>query len=507
MQNSSIEKRAFSGALAGSVTLGLNFIQSILLVPVFLQNWGSSKYGLFVVVLSVIALLRYIDFGYQNFIGYEFNKAYYVDKSFAKKLLSSGLKFCLLLGCFETALVTVGFLCGSLPSFLGVPPADVDMYLQWGIISMSLFWLTCGTVGGILVKAILPAGYFTQSAYLGAGLKLLEIAILAVSAFLDLHLGTVFIVLATCSIMYYVPVFLYIRKAMPEFCPWFLGGTIKEGGQYFFRSVGLTFNALFEQTNSSGLNLLVSSFFSTAILPVFVTLRTATNVVSQVTHVVINPMVTEMIRLHTTRQPHKLAQVFKTAWFVSGLVVAVPLTVSMPFVEYLFTWWTKNTIAFDKALYCNLAFSVCLINYGKVFQYYLTGLNNIRALLVNSVLRVFVLFMLSLLLAGPFGLTGIGVAVVVSELTCSIFVPLWFVKRSFDRISFTSGVIDWKSMMIIPLLALFFLGSAFIEHYYFVLLFVFMVISHIVLTWIELSAEVKSKIYTVSRLALFRKAG
>src|SRR5688572_18171403 len=96
-----VEKRAIKGTLFGLIQFGLTFVQSVLLVPLLLTQWGQEKYGMYLAIFAFLQLLKTIDFGHQTYVGNEFNKIYFQNRSDSVVILGSSMMMALILGGVE----------------------------------------------------------------------------------------------------------------------------------------------------------------------------------------------------------------------------------------------------------------------------------------------------------------------------------------------------------------------------------------------------------------------
>jgi hypothetical protein len=493
-----IESRAFSGVLAGALYIALNLVQSIFLVPFFLTYWGKDKYGYFIAILAFVTLVRYIDFGFQNYIGYEFNNLYYSSKTAAGKLLSDGIVFVWVLGCFEI-LVFVGlYVSGILDILIGLPKGSIQLDMAIGILALIIFWSCLGTITGILVKVILPKGKFTQSTLFACGLKVVEGVVFVYGIAFNSSLSKIFIILAVGSSLYYLFVLIYVKRIMSEYFPWWKKGSVQSGYRLFKRSIGLTVNSILDQYNTTGIILFASAHFSPSLLPSFVTLRTATNAISQVSNIIVNPLQVELIKFHNLKETDKIIQVFKTTWFTTAVLVVIPSMLIMPFIQVLFNWWTKDALVFDMMVYCCLSFAVCLINFGRVYIYYLTGINSIKNILIVTITRFTILFSLILLLT-PYGFKGIGVSILLSEVICSIALPIFLVRLIVPEQA--RQIVTIEYVLMIGFLSVYYVWMYSMPSIYSSICFLAFFLVWVIRLWKQLDLEVRTRLYKM----LFKK--
>jgi len=88
----SIRSRLVKGFGANVIGQGLNVASKILLVPLFLQAWGTNVYGEWLVLSSFVAYLSLTDLGGQVYIVNRLTQAYSCqDTQLFRKSLHSGM--------------------------------------------------------------------------------------------------------------------------------------------------------------------------------------------------------------------------------------------------------------------------------------------------------------------------------------------------------------------------------------------------------------------------------
>src|SRR5688572_28326079 len=104
VQVDSIEKRAFNGTIIGFISMAVNVVYSIVLVPFFLTYWGDIKYGHFIGIYALIQLMRTLDAGHQSFIGNKFILYFHSNPLEAKRVLGSSIAVAFTIGFIELIL-------------------------------------------------------------------------------------------------------------------------------------------------------------------------------------------------------------------------------------------------------------------------------------------------------------------------------------------------------------------------------------------------------------------
>lgn len=404
-------------------------------MPLFLTYWGDEKYGYFLAIYAFIQLMRTLDTGHQIYIGNEFSKHYYNQPEKAYTILSGSMGIAVILGFIE-CMAFIGFwYSGFLDQIIDFNHRQhPELFL--GILAMMLMWWAVGSAGGILARIILAKGYYSESVLFAILIKFVETIILLLGIFARLTVTTTFTLIAISTVIYSIVVFRWTARIMPEYFPWWKEFNIRIGIQNFGKSVVLTINGFLDQMNVNGILFLISKFISASMIPVFTTVRTLTNTMTMLTNLVIQPLVPEMIRFDSEGKKDKIWKIIEVNGLISGSLIGFAFLLLIPMVQTLFALWTKGHIIFNKPLFYLLSLSVLAINYGRSMTSYLIGINDLRRLSILSVTRFVLVFGISYLWIDRFGLIAIGLAIFVSEIVCSVVLPVWFVFNHLKSYQF-----------------------------------------------------------------------
>ena len=420
------------GGLSFFITMG----QTVALVPILLKYWGTANYGVWLTLMAGFNLLQTLDLGHQNYVGNQLNVQYHSDLEQFKRTLGSSLYIAYFLGLMEIGLCLLLVITGTLSPFLSIPAELITKHqLGLGLLLLMGMWFVFGSVGGIVARIMIPSGMLYQSQWLGIGVRLTQFISIVLVAICGGSLLAACFWYAVIQSLLSLLVLWYIRTRLPQFYPWWRGGQFREGFSTLKKSLVLTCNSIGGQLSNSGLLILISALFTSAIIPSFTTLRTLTNTAGTVTTILITALLPDLIRFHATRETEKLASVFNVNWFIGGICVNFGIILVLPLIESVYQIWTKGYLTFNPPLFFMLAVAISLANYGAGLNQYLSGINALRAQSVITFARISVLFLLSYLLSGSCGILSVGIGSVAAELVASVVLPVIFVNRQLAEIS------------------------------------------------------------------------
>lgn len=495
--NSEIHNRVLKNTFVGVISFIFSLLQTIITVPILLKYWGSEKYGAWLALYATFILLQSLDIGHINYIGNKMNITYHTNKNELKDTLASSLLIAVIIGLLQIFIVIFLIIINFLPEVLGIEQKLIAQYsIQISLFILITFWLFSGSIGGILNRLMLPTGYYYQSQWwtilyrFGQFISIIFVAKVG-GSILE---AVLFYVLV--QFIVYGFTFLYIKSKIPELYPWWRGANFKIGFSNFKKSLVLTINNFIQQLCNNGLLLLIANIFSAIYLPIFNTIRTMTNTALAITNILIASVVADFMRYHAEKEKEKLNSVFNANWFFSGLIVNTGIILVIPFAEKIFGMWTNGFIKFDFNLFISLAASISIINFGAGLYSYMYGINNLRAVTVITITRAVILFGFSYYLSGFMGLSGIGIAVLISEIFSSMILPYIFVQRIFRTFK---GSLDIKATLtaaappfIILIFASFFLFGIEFNYYIWGIAALLIFVSYLI-NWNILDIEVKER--------------
>jgi O-antigen/teichoic acid export membrane protein len=505
-KNSNIQQRAFRNTFVGIVSFILSFAQTIILVPILLKYWGNEKYGVWLALNASFILLQSLDLGHINYIGNKMNITYHIDKNKLKSTLASSLLIAIFIGLIQIFIVIFLIIFNYLPFVLGIDQKLISDYsIQISLLILVTFWIFSGSLGGILSRLMFPTGFYYEYQWWYVLYKFSQFISVLIIVLMDGNILEAVIFYVLLQFIVYGFTFLYIKKKLPEFYPWWRGANFKIGITNFKKSLMLTLNNFIQQLSSNGLLLLISNIFSAIYLPVFSTIRTMTNTALSITNILIFSVLPDFIRYHAEKEKEKLNLVFNANWFFSGFIVNIGLITVVPVAGAIFNIWTNGIISFDYNLFISLAASISIINFGAGLYNYMYGINNIPAITVITITRAITLFGFSYYLSGIMGLSGIGVAVLISEIFSSIILPYVFVQKTLRAFN---GSLDYKTSLIAavpPLIIVTFATSSVFGikfNYYIWSITLFLIILSYLINWFILDPEVKERTMMLIRKLL-----
>lgn len=415
--------RIISGSIASWITILLGIVIQIIVVPIYLSYWDIKTYSIWISVQALIGIVSIIEKSHQTFLGYEFLM---VKNKAPNKLglyILSGIWVGVTLGLLQCILAILFISTPLFELFLGknelLSPHIINEAGKVLLVQIIAGFIS-GSVGGILVRAVAPFGYYPRMAWWGI-LATFNSAIFP--ALVVTQGGGLFatgLALASASIvssiLVYFDLFRLLRKeniSLKEF-------SFKLGWINFRNSLALTFKDLFDNLRQQGVRVVLSPLCTPKELVTFSTLRTGANVALQGLNTITNPLMPELMRfLHQKEQAHSEAA-FGTVWIIVVAIMAPGIVILQAFIEPLFLLWTRGKTPFDPLLFAILSLCVLVYAVAQPAISVTTGNNLVKPQLFLSALSATIVVVLMFTLVPSMGLQGAGLSLLIAELSSAI---------------------------------------------------------------------------------------
>ncbi|MCT8341118.1 hypothetical protein MG296_13715 [Flavobacteriaceae bacterium TK19130] len=425
-------------------------LYSILLIPILLNFWDLEVYGAWIAIYAFFNLIQVLELGHSMYVGNEFNFIVHNDSKAAKRVLGSALRGNILIGGLQLVVVAFLYVTGLFDYILDAEVSSFEAATVLGVLF--LYRMTMGSFRGLVVKALNPFGLIYKAFQFNLIEKILEFGVLCSAAFLDLSLLQLAIVWFVVKFAYSSIVLFQIRNLLPEFYPWWRYGSFKHGFQNVRKSFAFVGSNFLDRLGNDGIVLVVSALMGSTFLPLFSATRTIVNFGLKLSDFFLAPLAPEMINLYAKKRKKQLMEIFKGYWLMTGGILMLGFTLSLFFIEPLFTLWTNDTLQFSMLLYCALIIIFLVQNHGKVLYSFFMGINRTRLVLMTSLLRI-LLFFGVVLSFQEYGLNAVLGALFVAEL---IIAGAWLPIATYKEfeVSNRQKIFLYNNLISVLLLAL-----------------------------------------------------
>ena len=429
MRSEGIEHRAAKISLVTGfstlLSIGLQFIS----VTVCLSYWGKESYGCWLALYSAHLLIRSLEAGYVSYVGNKLNCLYHQDQKALREHLSSAVTGVAVTGTIQLAAGIAAIAFSRLSLLLGIS-SQLTTNLRTSLALLVLIgtWVLSGSYLGIVHRLLIPAGLMYQAAWWAMAFQVSQFVALIVAATRHFDVLQTSLLFALVQSVVYLASAEYIRRKLPSYFPWWRGCRSRVGVADLGRSVLLSVSNFVQQGTVNGSVLLISVISGPSSVPIFSTVRTLSNLWTNVTNVLTAPLLPEVVRYHAKGEGAKLAIGCETYWVLVGTAVNAGILITYPLIDPIYAYWTNHTLLLNKPLLCELLASVMLINVGGYISLFFNGINSLRILLFASLARGIFSLLLGGWLSLRLGLAGFGLGIVVGELIALALQSYGFIK-------------------------------------------------------------------------------
>lgn len=446
-----IEERIAKVSGVTGLSVALSITAQLVTVPVCLRYWGNDTYGAWLAVYAAYSVVRTLDGGFITYVGNKINVLFHGEQSVVRGVLASAAWGVAIWGLLEIAILCALYATGTM-GLIVEGAAGSSPRAGVALLVLSISWVTTGTYVGILHRLMIPAGLMYQATWWAIASQVAQSVSLAAAAAARLSLvSTAFVVAGIQGAICFGSA-MYIRRKLPAYFPWWRAPSIESGVMDLVRSVPLTLAGMLQQAGTSGLVLVVSAALGPSGVPVFVTLRTLSNLWATLANIVTAPLLPEVVRFYANRESEKLRDTFRAHWLVIGVAVNATLLLAYPLVPYVYETWTAGRLPFDRRVLGLLLASVSVGAMSALGATLLAGVNHMRFVVSAAALRGAVAIGVSSWLLPRAGLAGAGIAVLASEVVIAVVVGMYLRRFLFSdpgKTLLSLGAWSWVSTVVV----------------------------------------------------------
>jgi len=424
-----LERRALSGSFANVASIVAILLQNLALVPVLLHRWTPETYGIWITLLAVQSLLFTINYGQEAYVGYEAARLVHQDKAALPGLIGAGIFIGIVIIVFEVALV-VGL---GLTHFTGLFSVGPALDEGWKPLAVVIgCWGGFGSAANILIRVGYALGYYSRFTFLSVLYRVITAVAIGVAALLGGGLWSAALAYGVATLVTQALLMVSAIRVIRNYDIAVGRPRLGVVGGIVTKSAVISGTSLLDAFSNNGLLTIISSMLSPAVVPSFSTLRTIANTANQGVGIIMHPLDPDMIRYHAKKELVKLYEVFGVCWTVAGSVINFGICSLPLFIEPLYRAWTCGKLPFNFPLFSLLVVSVAVRTLGHPALAFLQATNDVSAQARISAARAVLVVSLSLVLIRPFGLVGVGSALVISEAIGAALLPIWHAMRAFS---------------------------------------------------------------------------
>ncbi len=431
------------------ITHALNVVNKLLLIPLFISVWGTELYGYWIVIVSSISWLTIGDLGAQVYYINSLTVLSETDQHKYNRTLTTGLYLFTAISSVIFLLVLGVYFSEVAPRFFGVPNSiynDTNIVLLLLGIKISLSFINGYLLGIFRTIKRQATSVMVVNFILVLQFAMSVVALCNKSGIITLAAVEVIPIVISAL---FATIYLFNLNVMNFNTFSFLNFN----SSIFKESIKPSFHFFIIQVSqilsTQGVIIALSRFSSPETIVVFSTLRTISNIVSQLLGMLTHSAWPEFTRYYSKLDYDSLLKVFKTIFSVTYFCGFLYL-IGMEFLgEIFFTIWLSKKITFDSKMMFLLNTYVVLGICWKLSSSLLMATNNHREVsyiqLITNTISLVVFF----LIGEQHGIHVAILSLIISHSVLLIVASYFCISVHFDE-RFRNYIL--KSSLLIVLL-------------------------------------------------------
>lgn len=411
-----LHQRIVAGIGANAFGQAISIAIQISSLPLFLYYWDAHTYGVWIILSAIPSYLSMADVGMVTAAGNKMTMALGKgDDHEANTIFQTAFVFML---CVCSALILI-----AIPVILLIPSLRAIPGSKFAIFALSCS-VICSLFSGLADAIFRASGRYALGTVLANGIRLLEWSGLIIGLMFWGSFGAVaFGGLVARAAGLTAAAFLAakgehrIRWGVRLASVSELRLMLKPAA--LFMLLPLAFALSFQ-----GVTLVVGQLFGAAAVAMFNTYRTLARVAVQGTSIFSHALGPEFSSLYGSKSGEQLLKMFRAA-SAGGFLFSTATSIALFLISpWILQKWTHGAIAFEPNLMLMMVSYAAVSGMGHISRTLLLSTNRHSALAVCITVLSALLFGLSIVLGEMFGLTGVGVSMLLTESIASL-ICIW----------------------------------------------------------------------------------
>jgi O-antigen/teichoic acid export membrane protein len=381
----SIYKSIAKNYVANVFSMGINFLNQIAMVPLFISLWGIDKYADWILITALSSFFTMTNVGLNTVTNNEF-VIRYQQKEFdvCTRLLTNAFFFVLIVGGLLIFVsLIISFTCGFQEILNTKVFSGTETSVSFVLLLFNVFVKMYNGIYAGIFNAVSKTHLIIN---VGNIIRLVEILILVLGILLKYNIIVVLII-------YCIPALVNIGFSHFYTKRWF-DASLKSGNFHVstFKamlkpSVAFMMMPLGFAVQNQGMVFIVNAMLGAPILVAYTTTRTLVNFLRQLMNMLANAMWPEISRTYGQRDFRVLTNIYYHSLIITFVTTVTSIVLLLIFGQWIYIVWTKNAVIFDYAFFAGML-SVLLISC-------LWGLSSIIPLATNTHTRFSMVFLLT----------------------------------------------------------------------------------------------------------------
>ena len=487
-------KRIISGTISGLVRNFSNIIIHILSLPIYLTFWSIKLYGVWILLLTVVSILKVPLYSYREYLGNEFLKLGKKNKKKISKILYGSTIIMFLYGAILIFLLILILNQTDFLYYLTIDEALINDVRNALILLFILEIL--GFVVSLFNHALYPFHYYPKINWI----SLIITIVVPISQILTVVLGfglielsiITFLIVVSLNILFFIYILTLIKIEKINYIKFYFLKNLNHLKKSSFLMLG-HFIIIFK---NQGVRLILVPFLGSVQMITYVAMKTASNIMSQLFSSFANSFLVEFIDYINEKNDRAYIYSY-TMLYIIFILIIIPFAfffqIAAPVV---FEIWTRDKIIFDPILFASMTGSFLIMIFYYPASIILQGKNLYKQSLVISIFVSISFVLILLLMLDYYLIRGAGYTLIIIEILTGIFYFYYSYKwldKNFIRFNFKIIILTLLDLLI-SIIFIFIISLNKINTYYVINLFVIFKIFSALFFFKLLPKKIKHKI-------------
>jgi len=425
-----IGKRLISGVGSTALRQAIGAIEPVLLVPLFLNAWGSETYGRYLFLVALVSYLALLEFGAQSYVGNMLTiERARGNTALFQEALSESVSLFLLV-------TLVGALCFALLASGALKVAGVPEWLSPGER-----WVVILLVGHVLVG--IPMGIYC-TAYPACGLYTRGLMIGNTTLLIGLAVGAG-ILYAGFSPFYYAGLTFATRVVLTIVLLWDSRRRIPEcrnltlslenawkGRRHFSGALYFWLLSLAQAVKVQGPVLVIAAVGTPSLISLYATHRALVNVAGYGGATLQGPLWPELSALWGRQRVSEFRSLSFVIMKMTILLTGGLALLLWFLVPTLYPIWTGKELTLEPTFFALLLIQGMLAAGWSTSSWCLLAANHHQTIALWSIANSVITIVAASLLIGGYGVVGVGLAILLADVFFGLMIFPWLSSSMLD---------------------------------------------------------------------------
>lgn len=440
--------RVATGTLANVLGQGLNIAGQLALVPILLHFWGNQLYGEWLALSAIVTYLSTLDLGMQTYVVNRLNQCYSLNEMVEyTRVLHTGLLVNLVIPALGLTVALPVLSIAPLGSWLQLHETDDNTAAR--VAALLAIQVVYSIGYGVLIGIYRTINEYARGQMIMNFRFLMNVLLTVGVVYWGGRLRALAMAQLILLIVTSLIVFIDLRRRHSEIEVGVSRADWKLGVQFVLPSAMFFAIQIVGALQIQGSTLLVTSMFGTAVLVVFTSLRTLSNMIRQASATVQLALWPEF----TSLEAQSAGQSLRTLHLLgSKIVMAISICATVFLVtvgDRLVTFWTRGKVQYDASLMIALLVLACSQSHWFCSSILISASNRHKLVLRCTTIGGVSGFVLGYFLAHRFGVIGFVYGLAAADaVICGFGLPYFACKmigesrfRFFNEVTLRSALL------------------------------------------------------------------